>query len=60
MDRQHDELTDTGILKIQVAARAANERFLAHFIHLTRARFGVDQQIDVEFCAADFCVQVLA
>lgn len=54
MDSQ--ELTDTGIIRIQRAANEANDRFIAHFTSLLTHR---DPQIDVEFCAGDIVCEQL-
>jgi hypothetical protein len=32
MDNQHDELTDTGVIRFQKAADLATARFVSHFV----------------------------
>ena len=59
MDKHHDELTDTGIIRFQAADAQRRTSFLKHFERTTRPISDVDSRITVDFCAADFCVEVI-
>lgn len=53
-----DELTDTGVIKLQHALDGVTHRIVAHFKGFMRPRG--EEVITVDFCAADFCVEVLS
>jgi len=58
MEGQMDELTDTGVIKLQHALDGVTHRIVAHFKGFMRPRG--EEVITVDFCAADFCVEVLS